>query len=183
MPTYFVHTGATAPIHQTDMPTYTGFGWLQSGSFVFRDVNSFSVGGILGMGKTDAPVFLDTSHSPSWLGVVNQYFASIVMPVGATGNAVWAKRFPIDQAAWKASGRKGDEGKAPLNGANAALGMPGFTLTPNQTVTQRFEVYTGPREYHRLSQLGGDRVKMMDFGWFGLVSKTLLVSMNWLNRG
>lgn len=181
VPTYFVYAGATAPIHHGDLPTYTGFGWLDRGSFVFRNVSSFGSGGFLGMGKSDAPVFLETGKAPTWLGVVNQYFASIVTPMGTTGDAVWAHRFPIDPAAWKASGRAGQEGKAPLNAADAALGMPGFALKPNETIERRFELYTGPREYNRLQALGAERVKIMDFGWFGLVSKALLTSMNWLH--
>jgi YidC/Oxa1 family membrane protein insertase len=133
------------------------------------------------MGRTESPVYLDTTKAPTWLGVVNQYFASIVTPVGTKGNSIWAQRFPVDLPTWKAAGRSGEDGKATLHGADAALGMPGVALAPGQTVTQRFELYTGPREYNRLHALGGERVKIMDFGWFGLVSKTLLTSMNWLN--
>ncbi len=181
VPAYFVHAGATAPIHQADMPTYTGFAWLNGGSFTFRDVNSFATGGLLGMGTTEAPVFLDTTKNPQWLGVVNQYFTSIVTPVGATGNSVWAQRSPVELAAWKAAGRVAEDGKTAIYAADAALGMAGFNLTAGQTVTQRFELYTGPREYNRLQKLGTERVLIMDFGWFGLVSKFLLTAMNWLN--
>lgn len=59
--------------------------------------------------------------------------------------------------------------------------MPGFTVEPGQTYTQLFQIYAGPREYSRIKKLGSDEEEIMDFGWFGFVSKTLLNSMNWLN--
>jgi len=34
---------------------------------------------------------------------------------------------------------------------DGALGMPGFQLQPGQTYNARFEIYAGPKLYHRLA--------------------------------
>jgi YidC/Oxa1 family membrane protein insertase len=59
--------------------------------------------------------------------------------------------------------------------------MPGFQLQPGQTYHARFEVYTGPKLYHRLAQLEHNEAEIMDFGMFKLVCQFLLNFMNSLH--
>jgi YidC/Oxa1 family membrane protein insertase len=66
-------------------------------------------------------------------------------------------------------------------GVDGALGMAGFRLQPGETAARSFQIYCGPREYRRLRELGNYEAEIMDFGIFGIVSKTLLNSMNTLN--
>ncbi|MEO8353370.1 MAG: membrane protein insertase YidC, partial [Chthoniobacteraceae bacterium] len=40
----------------------------------------------------------------------------------------------------------------------------------------------GPREYRRLREFNDSQTELLDFGWFGLISKGLLNSMNFLKR-
>ena len=64
------------------------------------------------------------------------------------------------------------------------LNLP--ALLSGQSVTNKYTVYTGPREYSRLSAIGleqGNQLEgVMDFGgYFGWVAKGLLMLMNWFN--
>jgi YidC/Oxa1 family membrane protein insertase len=94
---------------------------------------------------------------------------------------VWARRFDVTDPAWQESGRSSEGNKLPRHAVESALGMPGFTLEPGQSQTQSFVIYSGPREYSRLKRLPADEEGIMNFGTFGIVSKTLLNSMNWLH--
>jgi YidC/Oxa1 family membrane protein insertase len=177
VPAYFVHSGAAAPIHKNDQPYYTGVSFLNDGKSTFKQLGSFTAGGFLGFGKQAEPTFAQSVPNVSWVGVTNQYFATIVRPLDAAGTAVWAHKFHIDNA--HVIGAPG--GKAPVDAVEAAIGMPGVTLAPGQSVTQKFTIYAGPREQRRLAALGGDQEKVMDFGMFAPISKGLLASMNWLH--
>jgi YidC/Oxa1 family membrane protein insertase len=62
-----------------------------------------------------------------------------------------------------------------------ALGIPGFELQPGQTNSARFQMWIGPKLYHRLARLDHDEAEIMNFGIFKLVSQFLLNFMNWLH--
>lgn len=188
LPGYFVEAGAAAPVHQRDLPIYTGMK-VSDGKFI--DVNWFSASGFLGMGHAERPIYSETRADLAWMGVTNQYFTTLLSPqvsekdaaaqAKQRGAASWARRFDVSDEVWKASGRSSDGANGPRRAMEAALGMPGFTLAPGQAVTQNFLLYTGPREYSRLKRLGSTEEQIMDFGTFGIVSKTLLNALNWLH--
>jgi YidC/Oxa1 family membrane protein insertase len=188
LPGYFVSTGAAAPVHQSDLPIYTG---LKASDGKFIDVNWFSAGGFPGFGHPERPVYTETRAGILWLGVTNQYFTTLVSPQGigtdaATqpkpqGTSIWARRLDISDEQWKASGRSSEGANGVRHAVQGALGMPAVTLAPGQAFTQNFLIYTGPREYSRLKRLGSSEEEIMDFGMFGIVSKTLLNGLNWLH--
>jgi YidC/Oxa1 family membrane protein insertase len=62
------------------------------------------------------------------------------------------------------------------------MGMPGFQLPPGQTATAKFQIYAGPKLYHRLVQLEHNEAEIMDFGMWKIVSQALLNLMNLLHR-
>ncbi len=183
VPSYFVHTGSTAPIYQSDRADYTGFK-CYGGKFI----TSPSFEG--GMFSKARPVFAESHPGIEWAGVANQYFTTLVTPIiespgtptqsGQQGTSVWATRFEIPDAVWKESGRT-SKADTKHYGVDGAIGMPAFTLEPGKSLVQRFQIYAGPREYGRLRLLPNDESDIMDFGTFGIVSKTLLNTMNWLH--
>ncbi len=188
---YFIQTGSAAPIHASDQPIYTGFDYYRNGGNKSVDVNWFSGGGFLMFKKPERPVYTDATDNIHWAGVTNQYFTSIVTPVAdekassdvlakQRGNRVWSRRFNVSTDVWTAAGHSPEGQKGERYGVDGALGMPGFTLASGQSVAQSFTIYTGPREYRRLKALGSQEADIMDFGMFGIVSKTLLNSMNTL---
>ena len=193
IPRYYVHTGSAAPIHQRDLPTYTGFSFFRGSSSKLIPVAWFQGGGFLFMkGKPRAvyPEQPETSSDVKWAGVTNQYFATLCTPqvdekamsdeqLKQRGVAVWAKKFVVEDAAWREAGHS-TEDNGERAGIDGAIGMAGFKLNPGETATRSFRIYGGPREYRRLSELGNYEAEIMDFGMFSIVSRTLLSSMNYL---
>jgi YidC/Oxa1 family membrane protein insertase len=185
LPEYFVHTGSAAPVHQSDRATYTGFTWAGG---KFKDTTSFSGGFLRGAAHT---VFTASQEGIAWAAVADQYFTSMVIPevtsqdpaaqVKQRGKSVWARRFIIKDAAWEGSGRATEGSKTDRWAVDGALGMPGVTLEPGKPFTQKFRIYSGPREYGRLRLMPDGEADVMNYGWFAPVSKILLISMNWLH--
>ena len=156
-PGYFVALGSAAPIHRNDLPNYTRLTWCINGKTKSTDVSWFgrtklSVlrgpetrrAGVLrrkgrrrGMGGGEQPIFRRRSSRR----------------LAAKATEVWAQRFEA---------RKKNEGQ-PEYGIEGAMGMPGFQVQPGQTATVQFQLYLGPKLYHRLAQLTHDEAEIMDF--------------------
>jgi YidC/Oxa1 family membrane protein insertase len=178
---YFVHVGSAAPVHQRDLPTYTGFDWLRAGKAHYTDVNWFSSGRLPLVGiqtHPERPFYAESADKIEWAGVISQYFTTIITPNEAKGASVWAHRFPVDLET-----RLRAEGSSSLYpfAVEGALGMPGFALQPGQSATQSFNIYAGPKLYNTLKKLGQNQDEIMNFGMFAVVSRFLLNSMNWLH--
>jgi YidC/Oxa1 family membrane protein insertase len=190
LPGYYLYTGSAAPMHQNDLPQYTGFGSMRSGKFVFKDSSAFQTGGFLFFGKTDAPVLAEGVADVAWAAVTNQYYTTIVTPTGVKGSGIWAHRFTVPKASVGVVNPGGKRPAPPptaaaattetLNAVEGALQLPSLTVAPGATVSHGFQVYTGPRAYQKLADLGGGQNAVMDFGMFKIVSITLLKSMNTL---
>jgi len=169
---YFVALGSAAPIHPKDYPSYTRLVWCIAGKAKGIDVGWFgSSGGFLGMGQRAArPFYQENIAGSEWVAVSDQFFTTLVAPLTAKADAVWGRRFDIE--------RTPDQ---KLLGIEGALGMPGFEVQPGQTYSARFEIYAGPKLYHRLAQLPHNEAEIMDFGMFKLVCQFLLNFMNLLH--
>ncbi|MBO0696060.1 MAG: membrane protein insertase YidC, partial [Verrucomicrobia bacterium] len=169
---YFVALGSAAPIHPKDYPSYTRLVWSIDGKPKGIDVGWFaSSGGFLGLGQRAArPFFEESIHGAEWVAVSNQFFTTLMAPLTGKATAVWGRRFEVDYS---------PEQKLPA--IEGALGMPGFQLQPGQTYNARFEIYAGPKLYHRLAQLPHNEAEVMDFGMFKIVCQFLLNFMNLLH--
>src|SRR5436305_6991128 len=169
---YFVALGSAAPIHPRDYPYYTRVVWCIGGKAKGIDVGWFGGGsGFLGMGQHAArPFYQENIAGAEWVAVSNQFFTTLLAPLTAKASGVWGRRFDIE--------RSRDE---KLLGIEGAMGMPGFQLQPGQTYNARFEIYAGPKLYHRLAQLSHNEAEVMDFGMFKIVCQFLLNFMNLLN--
>ena len=158
-PSFFVFAGSAEPIHPADLPTYTGLDWQRDGKSTFTDVNWF---------KPERPIYSISPGDVTWAGVKNQYFTSILTPA-TPAKGVWAAPlyFKVDSK--------------DLKGVQGAIEMSGFKLNPGESIHRQFTLYTGPKEYRRLAQLGHGETEMMNFGWFKIISIFLLRVMNKLN--
>jgi YidC/Oxa1 family membrane protein insertase len=175
---YFVALGSAAPIHPRDYPSYTRLVWC-----IRRDISIFggakgidvgwfgSSGGFLGLGQRAArSYYQQTVADAEWVAVSNQFFTTLMAPLTDKANGVWGRRFEIERAP-----------DQKLLGIEGSLGMPGFHLQPGQTYSARFEIYAGPKLYHRLAQLPHNEAEVMDFGMFKVVCQFLLNFMNLLH--
>jgi YidC/Oxa1 family membrane protein insertase len=170
---YFVALGSAAPIHSKDYPSYTRLVWCIDGRAKGIDVGWFgSSGGFLGVvGQRAArPYYQENIAGAEWVAVSNQFFTTLMAPLSAKATGVWGRSFDIE--------RSPDQ---KLLGIEGAMGMPGFQLQPGQTYSARFEIYAGPKLYHRLAQLPHNEAEVMDFGMFKIVCQFLLNFMNLLN--
>src|SRR5439155_5217258 len=121
---YFVALGSAAPIHAKDYPSYTRLVWCIDGKAKGIDVGWFGGGGgLLGLGQRGAkPFYQENIAGAEWVAVGNQFYTTLLAPLTANANAVWARRFEIQRPPYQK-----------VLGIEGALGMPGFQLQPGQT--------------------------------------------------
>ncbi|MEO8044373.1 MAG: membrane protein insertase YidC, partial [Spartobacteria bacterium] len=174
-PGFYVALGSAAPIHHNDLPNYTRVTWCMDGKTKTTDVSWFAEQNypLIGVQKRAAQQFFEEKiNNAEWLGVSNQFFATLVTPISAKSTSVWAQRF---------ESFKKPDGSLEY-GIEGAMGMPGFKVQPGQTATALYQLYIGPKLYNRLAQLTHDEAEIMDFGLWKLVSQTLLNMMNLIHR-
>jgi YidC/Oxa1 family membrane protein insertase len=170
-PGYFVALGSAAPIHRNDMPNYTRLTWCINGKAKYTDVSWFDAQfyPLIGKEKRPAKEYFDEAvANAEWLGVSNQFFVTLITPLDTQATRAWATRFEAG---------KNEKGKTEY-GIEGAMGLPGFELKPGETKTLKFQLYVGPKLYHRLAELTHDEAEIMDFGLWKLVSEALLNAMN-----
>jgi YidC/Oxa1 family membrane protein insertase len=172
-PGFFVALGSILPVHPKDMPAYTRVVWSINGKSTGIDVSWFAAQTypLVGVEKRPAqPVYLEKVNGADWAAMSNQFFTSIITPLNAKASEIWSRPFEV----------KRSETETVL-GMEGAMGLPGFELAPGQTNSLRFQIYTGPKFYHRLAKLQHDEAEIMNFGMWKLVSQALLNFMNFLN--
>ena len=169
-PGYFVALGSAAPIHPKDYSYYTRLVWCLNGKAKGVDVNWFGGGsGFFGIGqRAPQPFYQQELANADWAAVSDQFFTTLIAPLTAKANGVWGRRFDISP-------------EQKMYGLTGALRMSGFQLPPGQTYSARFEIWAGPKLYHRLAQLDHNEAEIMDFGIFKIVSQFLLNFLNWLH--
>jgi YidC/Oxa1 family membrane protein insertase len=169
-PGYFVSLGSAAPIHPKDYSYYTRLVWCVDGKAKGVDVNWFGGGGgVLGIGaRAPQPFYQQDLANADWAAVSDQFFTTLIASLTARGNGVWGRRFDISP-------------EQKMFGLTGALRMPAFQLPPGQTYNARFEIWAGPKLYHRLARLDHNEGEIMDFGIFKIVSQFLLNFLNWIH--
>ncbi len=172
-PAYFITLGSARPIHAKDLPNYTHLTWCINGNAKSIDVNWFKASSsFFGLKSSPAHAsYEENLPGAEWVGVSNQFFASLLVPLNVRANAVWGRRFEVPQTG----------AQEPLPALEGALGLPAFALKPGATNSLRFELYAGPKLYHRLAQLEHNEAEIMDFGFLKIVSQALLNLMNLLH--
>lgn len=172
---YFISTGGAAPIHVNDMPTYTRFDWYRDGKMSGIDVNWFNAGAIPLIGIQTSPaksLYEITSDQVAWAAVASQYFCTIVNAADPVGTQVWARRFNTQRKS----------GNHEVFGIQGGLGLKAFSLPAGQERVDKFQIYAGPKEYAVLSKMNAEVKDVINFGFFGLISETLLWAMHLLHN-
>lgn len=179
LPGYFISAGGQAPVHTRDLPTYTCFDWYREGKMTSIDVSWFEAGRIPLVGIQTRPardLYSEPGQEIGWAAVTSQYFTTVVTPgKGEAGSGVWARRYEIKGTEEASAGQ-------PVHGITGGIGTGSITLAPGESVTRRYSIYTGPKDFTALGKLGGDQQKVMNFGMFHLVSEFLLWAMNSLQK-
>lgn len=173
-PGYYIALGSAQPLHANDYPSYTQLGWCVNGKAKFIDVSWFAEqNSFFGLQKRPARDIYDEKVSGAeWVGVSDQFFVTLLTPLNAQATSVWGgRRFEI----------KFSETQT-MFGLEGAMGMPGFQLKPGETTTLHFQLYGGPKLYHRLTELSHNEAEIMNFGIFKLISQALLNLLNLLHN-
>ena len=173
--------GLAAPLGPRDLGRAVGALWYNgSKSEDLGGGTYFSSGGCT---RRVAPDEYRGGSNVVWVAVHNQFFALAAMPQQPAGGLV-VRRLDLPRPT-------GEDAKlvsstAPLpQGYEAALVFPATNLAPKQALERTIRLYTGPKEYQTLARLA-DRFNnnidlVMGFGWASMISKALLLSMNWLH--
>ena len=139
-----------------------------SRSNAFIDSNGF-----LGIGSSKAlPYEKITVGDCTWGSVKNQFFASVFTPENAKSNIGIAIPLSTDI---KTDNRYMK---------NAIAGFMGFavnTIEAGKSWELAGSFYVGPKELDALASLGADQEEVMNYGWFGFVSRPLSRLLVWIN--
>lgn len=125
------------------------------------------------------------SNNVAWVAVHNQYFALAAMPQQPARSVV-VRKVELPRPTGEEARLVATNAPAP-EGCEAAMVYAGQTLAPGASITNQVFLYAGPKEYQALARIGSrfnnNLDLVMEFGWWGFVSKALLLGMNWLHHG
>ncbi|MDR2377498.1 MAG: membrane protein insertase YidC [Puniceicoccales bacterium] len=144
---------------------FLNFGHFNGQKAFFVPHGDFSPSsGFLGFGKREARSEIRAAGTIRWGSLKNQFFCSILTPrSAAAGYLLRPTGFPGDPS--------------------SSEGMTGsliFQLGQLQAQEQKdleLDFYVGPKDFVRLDRLGLEQDRVMQFGFFGFVSKLLLLLM------
>jgi YidC/Oxa1 family membrane protein insertase len=168
---YYLSVGSAAPIHNTDYSNYTRLVWCVNGSAKGTDVNWFAPSngffGLVGQ-RPGRDIYQQNLKGAEWVATSDQFFTTLIVPLSSKADGVWSRRFDVDLA------RK-------LYGVEGVMHMPAFTLAPGASLGAKFEVYLGPKLYHKLATLPHNEAEVMEFGIFKIICQALLNALNSLH--
>lgn len=169
---YQLHMGTMEPAllgGGAFMGNFLNVGYHEDDDKEFIGSNKFiPSNGFLGIGSNkNPPPFISESAEFDWVSLKNQFFVTILTP-DETGTGVTARPLPLDKL-----NEKGEQ-------VIAISGDAKFELTglqANEKVISDMDFYVGPKEIFRLQVMEKNQEAVMQFGWFGMVSKVLLLGM------
>jgi YidC/Oxa1 family membrane protein insertase len=181
--------GTTAPMNALDKEASATVGVMWSDGAETHDTpqswfdNESFMGCITGR-REPRNEFRGGSDTVAWVAAHNQFFAMVAIP-STNAPSVVARRLALPRY----SAEELPEGSAvptmAPSGFQAAISYPGLTLAAGGAFERTMTFYAGPKEYRRLADIAKDRGNnldaLMSFGFFGAVSKGLLLGMNWLH--
>jgi YidC/Oxa1 family membrane protein insertase len=172
---YYLQLGEEEAVYHQDQSIYTTFQWQSNKGQAQRHIDWFKPSYFLWIIQTggEKPFFSEAFKSVDWAGVNNQFFCTVVGAAEPRGIEVWATRVfkPIPS-----------HGGKPGYSIQGAIKLPGASVPANGNVTEKFRVYTGPKEYSRLKKLPDNEVGILNFGFFSPISVFLLNTMNFFQH-
>lgn len=173
----FINVGTAPPTLGDVRHEFLNFGYYAAGDAEFLRMSKFTGSkGFLGFGASSPNASIElglvdeTTGQPIavWASIKNQFFASVLTPTDTLGSGVFAK--PVDLSATMEDPelQKGMTGAMKFDLGSVPVGEKKSILTT---------FYVGPKEYFRLNTLGADQDEIMQFGFFGGISKILLYAL------
>ena len=124
--------------------------------------------GAFGMGAKDPQSTYENKNLRiDWASVKNQFFVSVFTPK-QPATSVYARKTDVKKFA-------NDDRK--VVGIVGEIGFKPGVIAPASELQISGTYYVGPKEFKRLAHLGENQDELMQFGFFGWVSKILLTMM------
>ncbi len=173
---YSLFLGYAAPLYQAERADHTGFFWYEGGEMHFESANAFTGGWL----SSEKPIIRSKQgEEVKYAGVTNQFFSTVIRPEKPAVTRVWGKP---NQVTIKPNDRV-------LSAVRAAISLPPVTLEPGKRHSLKYRIFTGPKANTMLRKLENTKAAgdgwgdMMQYGWFGFVSRTLNWLLNTLHIG
>ncbi|MDR1437997.1 MAG: membrane protein insertase YidC [Puniceicoccales bacterium] len=129
-------------------------------------------GGFFGLGKRERRESIGEETPIIWAAIKNQFFAAILTAKGELAGKFQTSPIVLEK----------DANGARENGITGTIQFPVELIPSNGSTSISMEYYVGPKEYLRLEKLGQRQDVIMQFGWFGFVSKLLLLAMKGIHK-
>jgi len=175
---HFLYAGAAASLQPNEVLHPSVF-WNNHGDASQKYATSFTTEP--GWFSSAYPEMMQSFDQLRFGGVMSRFYTNIIAlrtkPTEEKPGKMWAERFKVDHS--------NDEHKDSTHidyGMHGAVGLPPVSLAPGATQTLDYEVYLGPREYHRLAKIGHQRQQIMFYGWVKPVSLVFVHLMRWLHE-
>ncbi len=172
---YYLYAGASTALNHAD-DRYQGFFWNDSGSAKY-EFSSYFGSSTFSETKTE---FRQSYNALRFTGVMSRFYSHILTRISDKDAPakLWATRRqlakPLDAI---------HEGNAEIKdyAAESAMSLPTVDLAPGASMTEKYQIYLGPKEYHRLDKIGKQRSFAMFYGYFSWVSIFLVSVMRWMH--
>lgn len=171
---YEMLVGVGAGIYShDDERRYLGGSWSTTEQkFSSHSITEFDDGTFLFLFPKQGKVFVQSNpeNHIRWAAAKNQFFVTILSCLTEPGEKVILRKVKLPELV--------RENKEVPDGIETRLGMPGFKLIAGESKNLEFNIYTGPKESARLSNLNMGEAAAMEFGWVGWLCKPLLTALN-----
>ena len=164
-----IFSGSAAPVHLNERPNYLNFFWNENGEFDSETSGYFS--SFFGADPTE---FRQLIASTNFIGVENQFFATIISPQEA-----YPATFRAIQKTVELPNERGNETG---NSFHTNLSLRDEALPAGESRTYTFDIFMGPKNNTLIRSLEGQKKEVMDYGFFGLIRHWLNVLLNFLAR-
>lgn len=175
---YYLYAGAANSM-SPDEALKPSFFWNDAGDSAQKDTNAFAGGWF-----SKEQMEMRSAHAHlRFGGVMSRFYTTIVSHIskgdsmGKPGK-IWARRFLVDHRKDAFVGKSGADKDHAME---AAIGLPPVEINAGASHTETYEIYAGPKEYHRLKLLGKQREDVMFYGMWGFISRMLTNVMRWMH--
>ena len=146
---------------------YLNFGYFDGKDAEFIKIRDFAASsGFFGIGKHLAQEKISEQKQIIWGSIKNQFFTSILTPsIVANGFETWPVKL------FDSINMTADEG------ISGNLRFIVGEIEPGSEYKLSADFYAGPKDFKRLDSMSQQQDRVMQFGFFGIISKFLLLIM------
>lgn len=161
-----LNLGTVAPSGNQDAQLQT-FGYYDGDDVEFIEQSDFRGSSMPFFSRAPSD-FKEGSAHIVWASVKNQFFLTLLTPEQPVGGFVARPvDFPADIA-----------GGPPKTGLTGDVKIGAVTVPANGETALGFSYFAGPKEHDRLAKLDQGQEKAVQFGFFGIIAKFLLLILN-----